>query len=246
MHIFRVSQFAMASGWREAQDAVASHPCFGQLADGQCSAVIDVGRKLAAPSETVLFHRGDCHRGFYLVISGTAHTYRLSRDGRMLVLRVLRPSESFAESPLFEHRDPTTYMATAEMLEESRLLFIPKEAFREFAAENPRVYPKLLQMLGNRPRGAVRQIDALSLQDVQQRLAGYLANRVPVEEEGLAEAPTVELDVPKAVLAAELGTVPETLSRTLSRLEQRSLIRNEDSKIVLTGISELRRLSKDS
>jgi CRP-like cAMP-binding protein len=234
----------MTSGRKDPQNAVANHSCFGQLAEGQRSALIDVGRELAASSETVLFRRGDCYRGFYLMISGTAHTYRLSRDGRMLVLRVLRPTESFAGSPLFEYGDPTTHTSTAETLEESKLLFIPKEPFRRFAADNPQVYPKLLQMLGNRLRGAVGQIDALSLQDVEQRLAGYLVSQVGDEEESQADAPTVELDVPKAVLAAALGTVPETLSRTLSRLEQRNVIRGEASTILLTGISELRRLSR--
>jgi CRP-like cAMP-binding protein len=236
----------MAPGRREAQDTVASHSCFGQLTDAQRSALIDVGRQKTASSTTILYQHGDPHRGFYLVISGTAHTYRLSRDGRMLVLRVLRPADSFAEAPLFHDGNSATHMATAETLEESRLLFIPKEPFRRFAARNPHLYPKLLQMLGNRLRGAVQQIDALSLQNVQQRLAGYLISQVPAEQKSRASALTVELDVPKAVLAAELGTVPETLSRTLGRLEQRNLIRSEDSKIVLTGISELRRLSQDN
>jgi CRP/FNR family transcriptional regulator len=162
----------------------------------------------------------------------------------MLVLRVLRPTESFAESPLFEQGNSATHMATAETLEESRMLFIPKRPFRRFVAENPQVYPKLLQTLGNRLRGAVQQIDALSLQDVKQRLAGYLIRQVSPEEKNRATVPTVELDVPKAVLAAELGTVPETLSRTLSRLEQRNLIRSEASRIVLTEMSGLRRLSR--
>jgi CRP-like cAMP-binding protein len=244
MHSSRVPHFVMVSACRKVQEAVGSHSCFGQLTDSQRLALINVGRQTTLSSTTILFQHGDPYRGFYLVISGTAQTYRLSPDGRMLVLRVLQPTESFAESPLFEQGDSATHMATAETLEESRMLFIPKRPFRRFAAENPQVYPKLLQMLGNRLRGAVRQIDALSLQDVQQRLAGYLMRQVSGEEKNRATAPTVELDVPKAVLAAKLGTVPETLSRTLTRLEQRNLIRSEASKIVLTGMSELRRLSR--
>lgn len=163
----------------------------------------------------------------------------------MLVLRVLQSGESFGESPLFEEGDSATNTATAESLRESGLLFIPKKPFRRFAARNSQLYPKLLQMMGNRLRGAVRQIDSLSLQSVQQRLAGYLISQVPAEEKSCRPSTlTVDLDVPKAVLAAELGTVPETLSRTLSRLEQRDMIRSEESKIVLTSYSELRRLSQ--
>lgn len=233
----------MVSARREVKNAVSSHSCFGQLTDAQCSALIDLGKHKTVPSEAILFQHGDPYRGLYILISGSIHTYRLSPEGRMLVLRVLQPAESFAEGPLFEQNDFATNTATAETLGKSKLLFIPKKPFRRFAARNPHVYPMLLQMMGNRLREAVRQIDALSLQDVQQRLASYLIRQVP-EEKSRTTAPTVELDVPKAVLAAELGTVPETLSRTLSRLEQRDLIRSEASKIVLTRISELRRLSR--
>ena len=54
--------------------------------------------------------------------------------------------------------------------------------------------------------------------------------------------PTVELDIPKSVLAAELGTVPETLSRALRTLQDKDLIRTEDADIVLTDVRGLRHL----
>lgn len=234
----------MASSRREVEEAIAAHPCFDQLPDVQQSALIDLGREKRLSARKILFQCGDAYRGFYIVISGTLHTYRLSPEGRMLVMRVLRQDESFAISPLFEENGSSTYTATAESLRESRLLFIPQRSFRKFASSNPQVYPKLLQMLGSRVREAVRQIDTLSLQSVQQRLAGYLVGQVPAGEKSPVEAPTVELDVPKTVLAAELGTVPETLSRTLRKLEQRDLIQSEASEIVLTGLSGLRRLSR--
>lgn len=229
---------------KKVEEAVASHSCYGQFSITERSKLIDLGMQKTIASESILFQHGDPYRGFYIVIEGTLHTYRLSRKGRMLVLRDLQPTESFAEGPLFEEHDPIRYTTTAETLADSRLLFIPKERFRRFAARNPQVYPRLLQVLGNRLRRAVRQIDALSLQDVQQRLAGYLVSQASAEENDQTAVPTIKLNVPKSVLAAKLGTVPETLSRTLSRLERHNFIRSEASKIVLVGISELRRLSQ--
>jgi DNA-binding MarR family transcriptional regulator len=47
------------------------------------------------------------------------------------------------------------------------------------------------------------------------------------------------------VLAAELGTVPETLSRALRALEEKDLIRSDPSEIALTDVRGLRRLSHE-
>jgi CRP/FNR family transcriptional regulator len=58
--------------------------------------------------------------------------------------------------------------------------------------------------------------------------------------------PTVELDIPKSVLAAELGTVPETLSRALRQLEEQDLIRSNPSEIALTDVRGLRQLGRDN
>ncbi len=96
--------------------------------------------------------------------------------------------------------------------------------------------------MANRLRSAVRQLDAMSLQDVQERLARRLVEQVPTVPDDPDTRPTVELDVPKSVLAAELGTVPETLSRALRALEEEGLIRSRPSEIALTDVRGLRQL----
>nr|WP_272506605.1 helix-turn-helix domain-containing protein [Salinibacter ruber] len=72
-------------------------------------------------------------------------------------------------------------------------------------------------------------------------MARYLVEQVPTVPDNPPTVPTVELD-PKSVLAAELGTVPETLSRALRTLQDKDLIRTEDADIVLTDVRGLRHL----
>ena len=62
----------------------------------------------------------------------------------------------------------------------------------------------------------------LTLKDVETRLANWLIKRCPDPN---SEAPvTVELKMTKRVLAAELGTVSETFSRTLAKFRQLKLL----------------------
>lgn len=220
------------------------HLFFGGLSEEERETLLDLGRIQEAESGTILFHHGDEYRGFYLLLEGTVQIYRLSPEGRMLILHVIRPGESFAEVPLFEEHNDPTYPATAEALFDSAVLFIPEEPFLAFIDENPRSCLHMLGELSGRLREAVRQLDAVSLQDVQERLARRLVKQVPAAPDDADRSPTIELDVPKSVLAAELGTVPETLSRALRALEDDEIIQSESSHITVTNVGGLRRLAR--
>lgn len=226
----------------DIESAMTEHPFFSGLCPEERAELIDRGHVTTAPASTILFQYGEAYRGFYLVLQGSVHIYRLSPEGRMLVLHVMRSGESFAEVPLFEERNGDTYPATAETLEDSALLFFPKDTFLSFIDANPRTALHMLGQMARRLRKAVRQLDAVSLHDVQERLARHLVEQVPAAPDNPETPPTVELDVPKSILAAELGTVPETLSRALRALEDQDLIQSKTSAITLTDVRGLRRL----
>jgi CRP-like cAMP-binding protein len=80
-------------------------------------------------------------------------------------------------------------------------------------------------------------VESLSLRDVEARLVLFLyeelKNRGISPKDGVA----LELGVSKNVLASRLGTVPETFSRTLKRLQDEGLIavRGKQIRIVSAG-----------
>ncbi|MEH1863679.1 MAG: Crp/Fnr family transcriptional regulator [Nostoc sp.] len=63
-------------------------------------------------------------------------------------------------------------------------------------------------------------VDTLSFKEVPERLAHYLLNL----SDRRGKADVFELDLPKGQLAALLGTIPETLSRTFYKLSQEGII----------------------
>jgi CRP/FNR family transcriptional regulator len=77
----------------------------------------------------------------------------------------------------------------------------------------------------------VGQIEDLTMKDVETRLANWLLKRCP---DPTAAAPfTLELKGTKRALAAELGTVSETFSRTLAKLREHGLIEVDGPRITL-------------
>lgn len=226
----------------DVKAAMSDHVFFGGLRPEEQERVVALGRIASAAEGTILFQTGDAYRGFYLLLSGTVQIYRLNEAGRMLVLHVIERGESFAEVPLFEPTSSHTYPATAETLDDCTFLFIPSAAFLDFVDAHPRVCLGMLGEVTRRLREAVRQLDALSLQDVRERLARHLCDTASTRR----NPPTVDLNVPKSVLAAELGTVPETLSRALRDLEDDGLIQRRGDRIDVTDPDALARLVRSS
>lgn len=140
------------------------------------------------------------------MVSGRVKVFVVSPgSGRELILTVDHPFNPVAELVAL---DGGTYPANAEALEDTELLVLEQVGFQAVLRERPDIALYLMRVLGRRLRRLVNLVEAISFQEVVHRLARYLL------EQG---ALPFELDT-NAGIAAELGTVPELVSRNLSRL----------------------------
>ncbi|QJA06379.1 Crp/Fnr family transcriptional regulator [Thermosulfurimonas marina] len=183
----------------------------------------------------VIFSEGAEARGFFLVLEGRVKVYRLSARGRQQILHVFGPGEAFAEAALFSE---ARYPAWAEALEKTRVLFFPRKAFLDLVRRRPELALNMLALLSLRLRSLAELVETLSLKEVPERLAAYL---LYLAERNGSE---FDLEIPKGELAALLGTVPETLSRVLSRLSEAGLIEVSGKRIRILNEEGLRRLGK--
>ncbi len=75
-------------------------------------------------------------------------------------------------------------------------------------------------------------LDDLTLKDMETRLANWILKRCP---RPVSDRPVeIELDRTKRVLAAEMGTTSETLSRTLAKFRDQKLLRTLGKRIIVT------------
>jgi CRP/FNR family transcriptional regulator len=86
----------------------------------------------------------------------------------------------------------------------------------------------MLATLSRRLRRFVGLIDDLALKDVSARLARHLLELAEV-----AGGDQIELETTKVVLASRLGTVAETLSRTLRKMQRKKLIVVDGRRITI-------------
>ena len=184
-----------------------------------------------------IFHEGDSAAAFYIVGSGKVKIFKLSAEGKEQILMIAGPGDTFAEAALFGEG---CYPASAETLETSDLVVIHRDRFLGVLERHPHLALNLIGRLSELLRKLTRLAGDLSLSDVTTRLARALLERVPPDAPG---GSTFALSERKIVLASQIGTIPETLSRSLARLSRDKIIKVERAKITVLDLTRLRELA---
>jgi len=183
-----------------------------------------------------LFHQGDVAEGFHVVMTGQVKICRYGMDGREQVLHVMGPGDPCGEVPVFQGQ---SYPANAVALDPVESLYFTRRDFLDLGTRRPGLLLNMMGVLAARLRHFVELVDDLSLKEVSSRLARHLL------ESGDAQAgDVVHLQTTKGVLASRLGTIAETLSRTLARLQRDELIRVDGKHVHLLDRPALERLAE--
>lgn len=181
--------------------------------------IADVTVVKALEKDEYLFHEGDPALGFYIVQHGAVNIHRVSAAGKEQVIHIFRAGDSFAEVAV---ASPTGYPADARALESTRVLLVQKDGILALLKWQPELALRMLGSMSSHLRVLVGQLEDLTLKDVETRLANWLVKRCPDPQS--KQPVRIELTMTKRVLAAELGTISETFSRTLAKFREQKLI----------------------
>jgi CRP-like cAMP-binding protein len=172
-----------------------------------------------------IFGEEDEGTGFYVVLSGRVKIFKLSPEGKEQILHIFGPGEPIGEVAVFTGR---RFPASAEALEETRAFFFARKEFMDLIRRDPSLALNMLAVLSQRLRRFSALIENLSLKEVPGRLATYLLY-LQEEKKGGGD---LLLEIPKNQLASLLGTIPETLSRILARMNREAFIESTGTRKV--------------
>ena len=196
-------------------------------------ASIVIARSVVA-NET-LFAQNQPAKGFYLIESGQVKIFRMAADGREQIIHLFGPGEIFGEVPVFQG---TVYPAYAQTTAKSRVLYFGRDSFLELGKKQPEILLGLLAVLSLRLRSFVELIDDFSLKDITARLAKFLCNHCSG-----CNIKKVRLPFSKTELAAQLGTIPATLSRNFKKLAELEIIKVDGNKIEILDCLALKAIA---
>jgi CRP/FNR family transcriptional regulator len=184
-----------------------------------------------------IFSEGTDASAFFAVVSGKVKIYKVSPDGKEHTLHIHGSGDLVAEAAIF---DSVIYPASCMALEDTALIRISREGFLSLIKKHPEFALKMMSGYSKRLRQFVSKIEELSLKDIKSRLAGYLLENSAVEN----GTTICRLNYSKKELSSLLGTIPETLSRSLAFLKQKGLIVEKDNLIIIPDPDKLKLFSK--
>lgn len=184
-----------------------------------------------------IFSEGEPGNGFYVALSGQVKIFKLSPDGKEMILHLFGPGEPFGEVPVFEGR---RFPAHATAMTDFRALFFPRDAFIALIKRNPSLALNMLGVLSRRLRRFTVLVDNLSLKEVPARLASHLLYLSDLK----GDSEHVDLEIPKNQLAGMLGTIPETLSRILGKMTKGGYIESKGPRIRIADREGLKELAE--
>jgi CRP-like cAMP-binding protein len=180
----------------------------------------------------MIFRRGDPCDGFHIVIYGQVKLSFTSPQGDEKVIEIISAGQSFGEALMFMEKP---YIVNAQVLADSLLLYISKQAVFSGLDSNPKFARRMLAGLSRRIHGLVSDVEAYSLRSATQRVIGYLLKADPAAGSG-----HVMLAVSKKLVASRLNLTPEHFSRILQDLTMKKLIEVKGREVVILDIERLR------
>jgi CRP/FNR family transcriptional regulator len=214
---------------------------FAGLGDQDLESLAQLAITRSFPPRATIFVEGRAAQGFHLLVRGQVKLVKSSPEGKEYIMRLVGPGETFAEAAVF---GDIPYPATAITLEDSQTLFFPKGPFLQRLAALPTLARNLLAISSRLMLHLTRQLEDLSLKEVSARLARYLLERCENTHGRIAKGATCQLSTTKTQLAAYLGTISETLSRTLARFKRLGLIAVDKGKITIIDPEALQNIAQ--
>jgi CRP/FNR family transcriptional regulator len=205
---------------------------FSNLTEEQYRMISEITKLKHYRKKETVFNDGEEANGFYIVYSGRVKIYKVSFDGREQILHIFGKHQIFGEVPVFSNK---VFPATATTLENSEIIFIPKERFISLVNEHPQIALQIIGVLSMRLHAFTNVIENLSLKEIPSRLASYIIYLKEKSGEGMK----VELEVNKSQLSSILGTIPETLSRIFTKMSQNNILEIKGKFIIIKDFEKL-------
>jgi CRP/FNR family transcriptional regulator, cyclic AMP receptor protein len=193
--------------------------------------------KSVLPAGAILFVEGQTPRGVFIVCSGKVNLSTTSREGKILILKTAGPGEVLGLSATLSD---VTYAETATPC---HLNFIDRKLFLELLESHCEIGLHTAQCLSRDYQSAYRDIHHLVL---TRSSAGKLARLLlsqSVRDGEVNEAGSRPTPMTHEEMAMRIGASRETVTRLLSTLRRKRLIRLDGPILVIKDRTALEALA---
>ncbi len=205
-------------------DWLRAVPLFSELGADELEQIEQLVAKVEIPKKNLVVQEGEAGEALYIIIEGSVKISQFSSDGREIVLSLLGPGAFFGEMSLL---DQGPRSATVMTMEDTSLARIRRADFMRLLSQQPSIAMKVLAEVASRLRRTSQLLARISSMDVPHRLYAWLIDHGQrCGSPSPSGANWVQTTLPThQLLADQLSTSRETISRAISALKKDGILR---------------------
>jgi CRP/FNR family transcriptional regulator, cyclic AMP receptor protein len=177
----------------------------------------------------------DTSEALFLLKEGRVQLYRLSAEGKKLVIGSIGPGSVFGEMALIGQGMHNSF---AEAIEDCVLWVMSREQVERLLATRPQVALRIFEALGRRLREAEARLEEIGFKGIPARLATLL---LQIAEDQGSDTIT---GLTHQDLGERIGTYRETTTQTLNGFKSQGLIAIGRKRIAILDREGLRRTAE--
>jgi len=188
-----------------------------------------------------LFYEGTRPLGLFCINEGAVKVYKSTSNGKEQIIRLAKAGDFLGYRALLgeEH-----YAASATILEDAKVCFIPKESFFHLLAVDSNLYRKLMQSVCHELGLMEEKVTELSQKTVRERLAHTLLMlKETYGIDGDDNSRKIDIALSREDLASIVGAATETVIRLLSEFKSDGHISFEGKKVRILNSKALAKIS---
>jgi len=214
-------------------------PIFSNLGDEELEKI----RKLCVTKhygkDQLILIEQDIGNSMFLIQKGRVKVFRMTEDGREVILTILEDGDFFGELSLLDEKERS---ASVMAIENSEVLLLRRGDFLRLLEEYPQIAIALLKELAARIRRSDTQIKSLSLQDAMGRVASALIRIADVHGKEIDRNMIISRIPLQQDLANMAGTSRETISRVFKYFEDENYIHRDGRKLTIFNYTKFKRM----
>lgn len=207
---------------RVGEEDLRRVPLFRRLGEDDLARLAKVAMLRAWSKGETLFEEGDPSDQFLVVTVGRIKVFKVTPDGRHLILEIFGPGDPVGAVAVYEERP---YPATAIAIEDSEAVTIPRRDFFRLLDTQPTLVRGLLLAMTRRLVELTLRLSELTGGRIESRVARLFLKLgenlgQPTEEGDLF----IPLPLSRQELADLIGTTIETAIRIMSRWGKEGIV----------------------
>ncbi|MDQ0287597.1 CRP/FNR family transcriptional regulator [Desulfofundulus luciae] len=194
-----------------------------------------LARKRVYRKNEFIFREGEPADTIYLIKYGRVKLFKVSGEGKEIILDILKEDDMFGENTFFED---TLHTMSAQAMEDTFVCSCSREDFAVLL-KNPQISLKIIQLLGKKLNDFTDQVANMAFRDVRGRIAAALLSLADEYGVPSPEGITIDIELTHQDIGNLVNASRVMVTKILGLLKQEGIIAARGQRICLLDREKL-------